>query len=360
MARPRVIDVDGHVFEPDDLWERYLPPAFHDRRPRLVRDGRGTTRYEIEGNLIPNGTGAGAWVPEGIREAAVHREGAVDPALRLADMDTEGIDVAVLYGTASLGFWGITDRDLSVGACRAYNDWLADYCAADPARLKGTPTLPLGSLPLALAEGRRAVTELGFVSLTVPCCVGARNLDDPGLDPLWQLAEELDVPIGVHAGGPRFAYKRFVDSYATLHALEFPFDIMFAAATIVCGGLLERFRRLRILLLEAGAAWGPYLFERLDEHYEKRPHEMPRITKRPSEYLADGRLVISCEAERHLAHALDGLGAHSVVFASDYPHWDAEFPDSVTAITGRDDLDEAQKAAVLGGNAARVYGWDGS
>ncbi len=360
MARPRVIDVDGHVFEPDDLWERYLPPAFHDRRPRLVRDERGTTRYELEGNLIPNGTGPGAWVPEGIREASVHREGAVDPNLRLVDMDTEGIDVAVLYGTASLGFWGIADPELADACCRAYDDWLADYCAADPTRLKGTPTLPLRALPLALAEARRAVTELGFVSLTVPCCIGTHNLDDPALDPLWQLAEELDVPIGVHAGGPRFAYKRFVDSYATLHALEFPFDIMFAAATIVCGGLLERFRRLRILLLEAGAAWGPYLFDRLDEHYEKRPHEMPRITKRPSEYLADGRLVVSCEAERHLGHALDGLGAHSVVFASDYPHWDAEFPDSVTAITGRDDLDDSQKTAVLAGNAARVYGWNGS
>jgi predicted TIM-barrel fold metal-dependent hydrolase len=272
-------------------------------------------------------------------------------------MDTEGIDVAVLYGTASLAFWGIQDPDLADACCRAYDDWLADYCAADRARLKGTPTLPLGSLPRALDEARRAVTELGFVSLTVPCCIGSVNLDDPVLDPLWRLAEELDVPVGVHAGGPRFAHQRFVDSYATLHALEFPFDIMFAAATLVCGGVLERFRDLRVLLLEAGAAWGPYLFDRLDEHHEKRPHEMPRITRPPSEYLADGRLVISCEAERHLAHALAGLGPHAVVFASDYPHWDAEFPNSVRAIAERADLDEDQKAAVLGGNAARVYRW---
>jgi predicted TIM-barrel fold metal-dependent hydrolase len=357
VSGPTVIDVDGHVFEPDELWERHLPPAFHDRRPRIVRDERGTTRYEIEGRQIPPGAGVGAWVPEGIVEASVHRDGATDPWLRLADMDVEGIDIAVLYGTASLGFWGIVDPDLARACCRAYNDWLAEYCAAEPARLKGTPALPLGSLDDTLAEARRTVTELGFVSLTVPCCVGPQNLDDPALDPLWRLAEELDVPVGVHAGGPRFAHRRFVDSYATLHALEFAFDIMFAAATLVCGGVLERFRHLRVLLLEAGAAWGPYLFERLDEHYEKRPHEMPRITKRPSEYLADGRLVVSCEAERHLGHALAGLGDHCVVFASDYPHWDAEFPNSVRAITGHTDLDEHQKAAVLGANASRVYGW---
>ena len=358
MAAPAVIDVDGHVFEPDELWARHLPASLHDRRPRLVRDARGTTRYELDGNQIPPGVGVGAWVPEGIEEASVHRDGAVDPALRLADMDEEGIDVAVLYGTASLGFWGLADAELAAAYCRAYNDWLAEYCAADPARLKGTPALPLGSLDAALAEARRTVTELDFVSLTVPCCVGPLNLDAPAFDALWRLAEELDVPVGVHAGGPRFVHRRFVDSYATLHALEFPFDIMFAAATVVCGGVLERFSSLRLLLLEAGAAWGPYLFERLDEHYEKRTHEMPHITKAPSEYLADGRLVISCESERHLPHALAGLGDHTVVFASDYPHWDAEFPNSVRNITSRSDLSAAQQIAVLGGNAARIYHWD--
>jgi uncharacterized protein len=352
-----VIDVDGHVFEPDHLWERHLPAAFHDRRPRIVRDERGTTRYEIEGRQIPPGTGVGAWVPEGIVEASVHRDGATDPQARLADMDVEGIDVAILYGTASLGFWGIEDRALGQACCRAYNDWLAEYCAEAPDRLKGTPALPLASVDDTLDEARRAVTELGFVSLTVPCCIGIQNLDAAELDPLWHLAEELDVPVGVHAGGPRFAHRRFVDSYATLHALEFAFDIMFAAATLVCGGVLERFTRLRILLLEAGAAWGPYLFERLDEHYEKRSAEMPGIDRPPSTYLADGRVVISCEAERHLGHALAGLGDQAVVFASDYPHWDAEFPNSVRAITDHADLDEAQKTAVLSTNAARVYGW---
>ena len=353
-----VIDADGHVFEPDELWERHLPAAFHDRRPRIVHDDRGTTRYEIEGRQIPPGTGTGAWVPEGIVEASVHRDGAIDPYRRLADMDVEGIDIAVLYGTASLGFWGIADRDLARACCRAYNDWLAEYCAADPARLKGTPALPLASIEDSLEEARRSVTELGFVSLTVPCCIGPQNLDAADLDPLWHLAEELDVPVGVHAGGPRFAHRRFVDSYATLHALEFAFDIMFAAATLVCGGVFERFHRLRVLLLEAGAAWGPYLFERLDEHYEKRSAEMPAISRPPSTYLADGRVVISCEAERHLDHALAGLGVHTVVFASDYPHWDAEFPDSVRNIAEHAGLDEHEKAAVLGENAARIYRWD--
>jgi hypothetical protein len=127
---------------------------------------------------------------------------------------------------------------------------------------------------------------------------------------------------------------------------------------LILGGVLERFPRLRALFLEAGAAWGPYLFERLDEHWEKRPQEMPLITRAPSEYLADGRIVVSCEGEQHLPHALAGLGEHSIVYASDYPHWDAEFPDTVRHIADRDDLTDEQKTAVLGGNAARLYGWE--
>jgi hypothetical protein len=99
------------------------------------------------------------------------------------------------------------------------------------------------------------------------------------------------------------------------------------------------------------------MFERLDEHWEKRPDEMPLISKAPSAYLGDGRIVISCEGERHLPHALSGLGVHSVVYASDYPHWDAEFPNTVRHIADRDDLDDTEKAAVLGENSARVYGW---
>ena len=352
-----VIDLDGHVFEPDTLWDEYLDPAYRARRPRLRFDARNTTRYEIDGNLIPPGTGRGAWAPEGIMEATTHRDGGIDPAARLADMDAEGIDEAVLYGAVSLGFYALPDAEYAAALCRAYHDWLHHFCATDPARLKGAAMLPVQSMPHALAEARRCVEDLGFVSLTVPCAVGMRNPADPENDPLYALAEELDVPIGFHAGGPRFAHDRFVDDYAQLHAVEFPFDIMFAATNLICGGVLERFSRLRVALLEAGAGWAPFLVHRLDEHYEKRPGEMPAIRMEPSMYLADGRLVISCEAEPDLGHTVDRLGDHVVAYASDYPHWDCEFPDSVTKIVQRDDLGRDAKRMVLADNARRVlYG----
>jgi predicted TIM-barrel fold metal-dependent hydrolase len=357
MPEHQIIDVDGHVWEPDELWEQYLPPELHARRPRIVLDDRGTTRYEFEGRVIPPGTGPGAWAPEGMREASVHRDGAVNAKLRLEDMDLEGIDVAVLYGAFSLGLHHFDDRPLVNAACRAYNDWLADYCAADPNRLKGTPALPLKWIDDSLVEAERCVRDLGFPSITVPCAVGDRNPEDPANFPLYELAQDLDVPLGFHAGGVRFANHRFVDNYAQLHVLEFPFNNMFAATTIVCSGLLERFPRLRVALLESGIGWVPFLFERCDEHWERRPSEFPGITKAPSEYLAEGRLFVSTEGEAGIPQAIQQAGDRWIVWASDYPHWDSAFPDSVTHVTERDDIPAESLAAIFDTNPKRLYGW---
>jgi predicted TIM-barrel fold metal-dependent hydrolase len=352
-----VIDVDGHVWEPDEVWTEHLDPAFLDRRPRIVEDDRHTTRYLIEDRLMPSGTGRGAWAPEGFREASLHRPGGVDPVARLRDMDTDGIDVAVLYGTFSLGLWSIRDLDLQIACCRAFNDWLTEYCRADPTRLRPAAALPLASIDAAVSEAERAVTELGAVVLTIHGAIVGRNLDDPTLFPLYETAERLDVALGVHAGGTGLGVDRFVDQYAMAHACAFPMDIMLGATTLLCGGVLERFGGLRIALLEAGCGWFPAFLERLDEHYEKRPTEMPQLSRPPSEFVADGRVVISCEPEEHgIAYAAERLGPGVVVYASDYPHWDAEFPGSVADIRDRDDLEPATKRAILGGNARRLLG----
>ncbi len=352
-----VIDADGHVWEPDELWEEHLDPAFLDRRPRIVLDDRGTTRYQVEDRLMPAGTGRGAWAPEGFREASLHRPGGVDPKARLVDMDEDGIDVAVLYGTVALGLWSIRDVDLQVACCRAFNDWLAAYCATDPRRLRAAAALPLASIDAAVEEAERAVTDLGAVVLTLHGAVLGRNLDDPSLVPLFEAAERLDAAVGVHAGGTGLGVDRFVDQYALAHACAFPMDIMLGATALLGGGVLERFPRLRVALLEAGCGWFPSFVERLDEHFEKRPGEMPGLSRPPSSFVTDGQVVVSCEPEEHgIAYAVERLGAGAVVYASDYPHWDAEFPGSVAAIRDRDDLDRGARRAILGGNARRVFG----
>lgn len=350
----RVIDADGHVWEPEWVWEQYLDPAFRDRRPRLVRDNRGTTRYMLEGRLIPPGEGIGEWAPEGIQEATTHRDGGFDPKLRLVDMDTEGIDVAVLYGSFGLALWQAQDRELATALCRAYNDWLTDYCSADPARLKGIPALPLADMDAALAEARRAVVDQGMVALNVLSNTLNRPAHKGHLDPVFALAQELDVPVTFHAGGGGFAESR-LDCYAMSHTIAFPFDIMYGMTCVLCGGVMERFPELRVAFLEAGCGFLPYFLERLDEHFHKRPGEMP-VPRPPSEYVEQGRVWVSCEPdESAIEWVVDRLGAERVIYASDYPHWDAEFPDSVNKIRDRDTLSEAAKSAILGDNAAKLF-----
>jgi predicted TIM-barrel fold metal-dependent hydrolase len=100
------------------------------------------------------------------------------------------------------------------------------------------------------------------------------------------------------------------------------------------------------------------MFERFDEHYEHRTAEFTEITKPPSEYLAEGRLFVSTEGEHGLPQVIAQAGSHWIVWASDYPHWDAEFPGAVAKVADDDAIDAADRAAILDGNARRLFGWD--
>ncbi|MEW6270063.1 MAG: amidohydrolase family protein, partial [Thermodesulfobacteriota bacterium] len=214
-----VIDIDGHVFEAADIWPRYLPREYHDAMPRIAKDRRGTDRFQLWGQLFPTPEGKGQWQPEGVTEAMCKRPGGVDPHARLADMDAEGVDVAVLYGTMALGFPHFPDPGLGMAIVRAYHDWLADYCAADRTRLFGVASLPMREhmIELSLAEARRCVEQLGFVSLMLGSNVAGQNADHPSYDPLYALAEELDVPVGVHIAAGLCGADRFTDQYALSH-----------------------------------------------------------------------------------------------------------------------------------------------
>jgi hypothetical protein len=354
MGNYPVIDVDGHVFEQESMWQQYLESTYQERRPRIVLDNKGAERYLIEGRLWPTPEGRGAWVPEGIIKSGCRRPGGYDPQARLKDMDMDGIDMAVLYGTTALGFCWIEDAKFGAALCRAYNNWLADYCKADPKRLKGVASLPLQDMEAMLQEAHRAVKDLGMVTLQIQTNAMGKNPDHPSYYPLYELAQDLDVSIGFHFGGGGAGVDRFVNNYVLAHACGFAFDTMLAMSTVLCGGVLEKFPRLRVAFLEAACGWAPYWIDRLDEHYEKRTAEMPNIKKKPSEYLQNGNCFITCDPdEDEVAHVVEVLGDDKIMFASDYPHWDAMFPGSVAAISERDTLSEQAKRRILGENAQR-------
>lgn len=358
MRDYRVIDADGHVQEAGIPWADLLEPPFRDRAPRSVQDNRGVTRLLIEGKLWPKpeGLGTGFQLPWYRRGPVV--AGATDPHARLRDMDTEGLDVEVLFGTTvflSLPF--LEDRDLACALARVYNNWVADYCRADPTRLKAVALLPMQEPAEAARELRRAVTELGMVGATTTAHAGGRNLDDPAFYPVYAEAERLGVPLCVHvgAGRPAAGADRFRNFFMT-HTLCHAFEQMIGMVSLIGGGILELYPALRVAFLEAGCGWVPYWLERMDEQYEMLHAHVPLCKHEPSYYARSGRVYVSFEAEeRALPWVMQAWDENQLVLATDYGHPDAMFPETVRHFEARTDVPEAAKPKLLGANAARLF-----
>jgi uncharacterized protein len=362
----QVLDGDGHVAEPEALWERYLDKPYQEIRPRIITDNRGVARYFIDGWLFTKPPGKGVGHPGGfIQVAGVSKyAGAYDPQARLKDMDLEGIDIAVLFATvtmgASAGVLPTPDPGFDVALCKAYNSWVADYCKADPSRLTFVAVLPTRAIPDAVKELTRCVEKLGAVGLELPTnSQGCFNPGDAYFYPIYEEAERLGVPIFTHphAGGQIIyaGWERY-DNFFHGHVIAFPFEQMMACLSVIADGVLERFPRLKFGFLESGVGWVPYWIERMDEHYEKLSHLVPNLKRLPSDWAKHPNVIFSCDPdEKMLPVAVEVLGQDRIMYASDYPHWDAKTPDSVKLLAERTDLSETVKKKILGENGARMY-----
>ncbi|MGA8261899.1 MAG: amidohydrolase family protein [Arenicellales bacterium] len=354
----RVIDADGHVGSTPETWEKYLETPYRERGPRIVKDNRGTERWMVEGILYPKPEGIASGQPEGIKGSMLH-DGVSDPVARLRDMDAEGIDIAVVFGNLpELILAAVVDKGLAAAMARAYNDWVADYCRTEPQRLKAVAMLPMQDVEASVVELRRATQELGLVAAMLATNVRGKNLDHPDFLPIFAEAAKLGVPLTVH-GAPStgsFACADRFDNYFFTHAVAHPFEQMVSVMCVICGGILERFPELRIAFLESGIGWVPYWVERLDEHYEHRAALVPEITRAPSEYIHGGNVYFFCESEEAMLPYVAQQYADSIVFTSDYPHWDGKFPGAVASLVNRTDLSIELKRKILSENASHFYG----
>ena len=359
MNNLRIIDADGHVQERDANWQELLDPPYRKHAPSMVMGADGRTHLLLEGKIWAKPSGFGC----GIGTAPITRKprtttGMWDPVQRLKDMDLEGIDTAVNFGTTvflSLPF--LENHDLACAIAHGYNTWLHEYSKTDPRRLKGVALVAQQEPLEAAKELERCVKQLGFVAVAVAAHSAGRNLDHPDLYPFYAKAEELGVPVCVHVGSgrPAAAAERFDNPYF-VHATTHAFEQMIGVMCIVGGGILERFPKLKVAFLEAGAGWVPYWMERLDEHYEYMSPAVPLMKKEPSEYMKSEQVYYSFEPdERTLNFVMDYVGEDRFVFASDYNHGDSKFPHTVESVTGRKNLTESQLRKLMCDNARRLY-----
>ncbi len=348
------VDADAHVVEAAMAPEcvRRWPGAFAvNEKGELLTEGR---RY-------PGVRGPGAGCPPEHGLTTVAGVNPFTPEGMLADADRDGIDRMVFFPSFGLRGPTIENRTVAIEFAHFYNEWLADWCRRGNGRFFGVAILPVEWVDDAIAVLRRAKKELGLVAAMIPPALRTRNLDHPDLDPLYAAAADLDLPLGVHGAPgihlPKIGVDRFTN-YIQVHCVSFPFDQMVAMTALVSGGVFDRHPTLRVAFLESGAGWVPYFIERLHEHREKRGDWIRNGWRRdPRAYVERGNVWVSCEPEEAtLPAVVQLLGADFVMFASDYPHWDSDWPESTRTLRERTDIDDAVRAKVAGGNARRFYG----
>lgn len=333
-----VIDADAHVTESAEALRQYLKEE-NRARPLWTTsswdmDFGGTVGKKNEKNLHPQ--------------------------TQLRDMDADGIDVQVIYPSRALSLNDEKQSNLAIDVARAYNDWLAEFCATNPKRLKGVAVVALQDVAAAIAEARRAIEELGHVGIMMPTNVRDQDIGKRQFWPFYEEVERLDVGLGLHAGTrmSERMHGRF-ESFIAVHTVSFPFECMTALTGLTFSGVPEVFPHLRFAGLEAGCGWLPFLLDRMDEEYEKRGRqEAPLLRTKPSEYLLSGRFYFSFELdEATLPYVIERIGADKLLFSSDYPHWDTDWPRSRIKFMERGDVSDRDKHLILHENPQRFYGF---
>ncbi len=369
-----VIDADGHILEPPDLWERYIEPEYRDNCPKLIIDEQGSETFRVDENFTfglrfskkgPSTLGGLGSI--GSREGTADkrmpylegRKGGFDPHARIPDMDREGIDAAFLYPSLGLFLGGMKDPELATASCRAYNRWLAEYCKPYPQRLFGAAMLPMqSSVERIIDEVRFASRELGFrTGFVRPNPYNGHPLHDPMYYPLWEAAQDLDFAIGVHGGSESaqetLAMDRFRRGGAVRHAVAHTFEMMAASTSFIMCGICDKFPRLRVAFLESGGGWMAGWLDRMDRHFDDKGMNDTGLTTRPSDIYRRQCFVSFEPVEGTLKVLADYLGPETILWATDYPHLDGFW--GAAKMIKKMGMAPATEAAVLAGGAKRFY-----
>ena len=355
-----VIDADGHLVEPPALWQEYADPTYRDLVIQVRDDALWVEGRRSGGNPAP------ACIPGALSDPNTPvtwddlLPGGYDPRARLAVLDEEGLSQAVFFPSIYLIAGDINDPTVAAANARAYNNWVADFCSADPARLFAFGIAPLQDVDAAAAEIER-VAGLGLRGVTIrPERYGGGTfaVQSPECERFWAAAQDNNMTVVFHGSFgtrmPSFATSRYHDTFFT-HMICHPFEQMAAMLDTVCGGVLERFPRLRVGFFEAGLGWLPYWLERMDDHFHEMRHLVPDLKRPPTEYFRDQCFVTWEPEEVDSLRQLTEMGLEGcVVWGSDYPHFDCVYPGArAEAEKGLSQLDSRIAPAVLHDNPVR-------
>ena len=387
---PQIISVDDHVIEPAHLWQSRLAAKFRDRGPRVERSGiaqmgnvGGTYTWEED----PGGVPCDFWLFEDLRypmtkvmaaaglprqEVTVSpvtfeemRPGCYEPAARLVDMDTAGIEASLNFPTfprfAGQAFSEAQDKELGFACIQAYNDWMVEEWCEDP-RLVPLCIIPFWDPELAATEVRRNA-DRGVRAITfseIPSYLGWPSIHDKDRywDPLFAACAETGTVVCMHIGSGSKMPSTSPDAPPAVQSTATFTNCMLSMCDWLFSGVLERFSYLTLAYSEGQIGWIPYILERADHVWETNRAwggVADLVPEKPSTYFA--RQINGCFfSDRFGLENLAEIGENNVMFECDFPHADSTWPDTATvAEKMTEGLAPAVVEKVMRGNAIRVF-----
>jgi predicted TIM-barrel fold metal-dependent hydrolase len=345
---------------PPGLWESRLSRADAERGPRVVeRDGDPVWVCEdrvLGGSGNPRDSALLKSL-NAIGRAGIDDDGyrAGTPALRLQDMDRDGLAASVIYGPVALGL-PIVDAELQRRCYSAWNDWaIEEFNAVAPDRLCALAFLPSDSPESAAAELERSAA-LGHRGAIID--VFAIDVGDPGWDRLWRAAEVTGLPISFHLkGGTSSTLSYQMGKWqSAAFATVLPLQLDEPLASMMFCGALERHPGLTLVLAESGVGWLPYFLARADLEWHSLRDKIADFTDTPPSELFHRQVMATFEEDALGTDLIPLLGADSCMWASDYPHTDSTFPNSRQAIEETlGALPDADRRKLTVTNCAELY-----
>jgi len=374
----RAFDADTHVNPAAEVLQRYVDPGFRLRLAELVQylspSGNmiggtpDTHQYRVSTKFFRRVLGEPG-PHETFTGRSTHWKGSKQPrpgvqddqaANRIADMDEEGTDAHFLVPTLWVSVVGQPDVDLEVGLIRAYHRHAADFCAQFPGRLQTAIVASTRDVDEAVRQIHEWGTSKWAVAV-LPVLPRDRPIDHPDLEPIWAAAQEHDLAIVHHSNTwnpPYFpGYQDLWENIFLGRLASHPWGGMRFMAAFIGAGIMDRYPSLRMGILECGFGWLPFWAKRMDEQASYVGGTAP-LKHVPSEYLRSGRFF--CTIERHegeelFNHVTGVLGDDVLMYASDYPHSECQFPNSVDNILQWASLKPETRRKLLWDNAARFY-----
>ena len=275
--------------------------------------------------------------------------GMFDYDLRIQAMDAAGVDIAIVTLTSPNVYFGTAQTSLS--AAKIVNDDMSARQKQYPQRIRFMCSLPWQHPKLALKELKRACEELGAVGVMVLANIDGKSLTEKAFAPIWKEIDKRGLPVLVHPTAPPGTAELDVMRYNLIASVGFMFDTSLAVSRMIFDGFFDRYPNLKLIASHGGGAL-PYIAGRLDICFDNMPACRERIAQKPSAYLKRIFYDSVVFQQSSLELALEVGGETQVLYGSDYPH---NIGDMKGCLSRVDALPPAQRDAVRGGNAMRIF-----